>query len=227
MEKPFRNGFKGMLPITPGIIPFGAIMGSVCADANLTFFQSVGMNLLAFAGAAQLASVDLMRHHTASIVVLLTGLIINLRFVLYSAALSPVVRSSPFLVKLVAAYLLTDQNYAVMSAHQEKLKTKSETLIFYFGASLCMFLTWNFSVIAGFGFGNFVPGTWALDYAVPLSFAALVMPTLKNRKYVIVALFSATTSILLNPMPYRLGLITTALLSVGLGTFLSRRREPA
>ncbi len=212
-----------MLPVTTGVIPFGAVMGTVSSDAHLTLFQTVTMNTVVFAGASQLAAVDLMTKNAASIVVVMTGLIINLRFILYSAALSPVVQKSSFLVKVVSAYLITDQNYAVMSAHEKKLSSTTEAIVFYFGASTSMLLAWHLSVVAGFIFGNFAPATWALDYAVPLSFAALVIPTLKNFKYVAVAGFSSVGSVLLNSLPYRSGLIITALSAIALAGFLSRR----
>jgi predicted branched-subunit amino acid permease len=220
----FSKGFKAMLPITTGVIPFGAVMGTVSADAGLTFSQTMIMNVIVFAGASQLAAVDLMLQNAASAVVIVTGLIINLRFILYSAALSPVVQKSNFLVKVVAAYCITDQNYAVMSANEKKFTSNAEALEFYLGASLCMVLAWDLAVVGGFVFGNFAPQTWALEFAVPLSFIALVMPTMKKgRVYLAVAIFSSIVSVLLHHVPYKLGLIITSLLAIAFGIFLSRK----
>lgn len=199
-------------------------MGSICADAQLSYIQTISMNILVFAGASQLAAVELMQKSTSVFVVLVTGLIINLRFILYSAAYSPIVQTSSFLVKIVSSYFLTDQSYAVMSANEEKLKTNGETIIFYFGAAACMALVWQGSVIAGYVFGNFAPKSWALDYAIPLSFITLLVPSLKNRKYVLVAIFSAVCSILLKPMPFNLGLVTTAFLAIAYAVFLSHKK---
>jgi predicted branched-subunit amino acid permease len=220
----FNQGFRAMLPITTGIIPFGAVMGTVCADAKLSLFQTVGMNVLVFAGAAQLAAIDLLKDNAEGIVIVTTGLIINLRFLLYSAAMSPVVQKSGFFVKLFTSYLLTDQTYAVMSANEKKFGSNDEALIFYFGSCLCMTIAWHLSVVAGFAFGNFAPTSLALDYAVPLSFIALVIPTLKNKTYVWVALFSSVVSLLLSPLPYKLGLIATTVLAIGLGAILTRKK---
>ena len=212
-----------MLPITTGAIPFGAVVGTVYAEAQFSFFQSFGSTLFIYAGAAQLAAVELMNQNAASVVVVCTGLIINLRFLLYSAAISPVVQNSSALTKLACAYGLTDQSYAVISANQDKLKTNSDTIEFYFGASVCMMLAWYLSFIGGYVFGNFAPTTWALEYAVPLSFVALVIPTLKNRIYVAVAVFSSVVSLLLNDLPYKTGLIATALMAIAFGALLSKK----
>ncbi len=223
-ENFFLSGVRGMLPITTGVIPFGAVMGTVFSQAKLSFFQTMAMNTLVYAGAAQLAAVDLMTKNAAMIVVVITGLVINLRFLLYSAALSPVVQRSSFLTKLFCAYSLTDQAYAVMSSREDQLKTASDAVKFYLGASICMVFTWHSSVIAGYIFGNFAPASWSLDFAVPLSFVALVMPTLKNKKYVIIAGFTSVLSLLLHPLPYKLGLIATATCGVLLAVLLTRKK---
>lgn len=217
------SGFKAMLPVTTGVFPFGAVMGTVAADAQLSFIQSFLMNFFVFAGASQLAAVDLMTKNAAILVVLLTGLIINLRFILYSAAMSPLVQKSSWLVKLSSSYFLTDQSYAVMSAHQSRFKNDQEAVLFYFGSCLCMTLAWHLSVGLGFLFGNIAPAGLALDYAVPLSFVALVIPTLKNRKYIYVAVFSSVVSVLLYELPLKTGLIATALLSLVLVTWLTKK----
>lgn len=220
----YRRGFKKMLPIVPGIIPFGAVMGTVSADAHLSFFQTVTMNLMVFAGAAQLAAVDLMTQQAAVVVVVVTGLIINLRFLLYSAALSPIVQKESFLKKFMSAFCLTDQSYAVMTAEQDRFQTNQEAIEFYLGSCLCMVIVWQSSVIAGYIFGNFAPKSLSLEYAIPLSFVALLIPTLKNSKYVLVAVFSAAASLLLYQLPFKTGMIATALLGISLAWFLTRKK---
>lgn len=220
----FFAGFRGMAPILTGVIPFGAVMGTVFFNAKLSLAQSLGMDFVVYAGAAQLAAVDLMSKHAGYLVVVITGLIINLRFLLYSAALSPVLQRSSFLVKIFSAYSLTDQAYALMSANEHKLKNAEEATQFYLGATVSMILTWHSSVIAGYIFGNFAPPSLSLDFAVPLSFAALVIPTIKNKTYLFVAIFSSLASLLLHSLPYKMGLMVTALLSIALATFLTRKK---
>ncbi len=220
-RKLFLSGFRAMLPVTTGVIPFGAVMGAVCADAHLSIWQTVGMNVVVFAGASQLAAVDLMQNHAASLVVVVTGLIINVRFLLYSAAMTPVVQRSTVATKLFCAYTLTDQGYAVMSSNESKFKNNSEAVRFYLGSTACMLISWHCSVLAGYVFGNFAPASWSLDFAVPLSFIALVIPTLKNRIYVAVAMFSSLVSLLLFDLPFKLGLVVTAILSIGVAVGLS------
>ncbi len=218
-------GFRAVLPIISGIIPFGAVMGSSFSEARLSFFEAMLMNTTVYAGAAQLATVDLMKLDAAVFVVVTTGLIINLRFLLYSAAMAPYVHDSSPLVKFLCAFTLTDQSYATMSANQDKFETNTEAVNFYLGTAFCMILVWDLAVIAGFVFGNFAPSSWSLDYAVPLSFVALLIPTLKNKTYVAVALFSSIFSLILHELPLRTGLMTTALLAMALSWFIVTRKK--
>jgi len=214
-----------MLPITAGIIPFGLVMGTVASNAGLTLVQTMSMNILVFAGASQLAAVDLMSKGLPVFVVIATGLIINLRFFLYSAALSVEFQKESLKTKLISSYLLTDQSYSVTVANDEVLQNSKDKVQFYFGAAALMTLAWQTAVFLGFVFGNIAPSEWSLDYAVPLSFVALVLPTLKNSSYFYVGASSASLSLLLKDMPYNLGLLTSALMSVVLAIYLLDNSE--
>lgn len=221
----FKMGFRSILPIISGIIPFGAVMGSAFAEAKLTFWQSMLMNTAVYAGAAQLATVDLMKVNAAMFVVVATGLIINLRFLLYSAAMSPYLKDSGFIVKFLTAFTLTDQSYAAMSANHDKINTNAEATQFYLGTALCMILTWHGSVIAGYAFGNFAPQALNLDYAIPLSFVALLMPTLKTNGHRAVALFSSVISLLFYGLPLKTGMMVTALISIALAWMIIQKKN--
>ena len=88
-----------------------------------------------------------------------------------------------------------------------------------------MMIVWHTSVVGGFIFGNFAPAWLNLDFAVPLSFVALLIPTLKTKTHQAVALFSSLISILLYSLPLRSGLMVTALLSIGLAWVVINKRS--
>lgn len=202
-------------------------MGSAFAEAKLAFWQAILMDTVVYAGAAQLATVDLMKMNAAALVVIGTGLIINLRFLLYSAAMSPYLQNETPLIKFFCAFTLTDQGYAAMTANQDKFNTNTEATHFYLGTAVCMLLTWHASVIAGFIFGNFAPAALSLDYAIPLSFVALLIPTLKTRNHQFVAVFSSIVSLLFNSFPLKTGLMITALLSIALAWMIIQKKSKA
>lgn len=221
----FIRGNKAMLPIITGVIPFGIVVGTVCANAGLSMLQTMTMNIIVFAGASQLASVDLMLKNAPSFIIILTGMIINLRFLLYSAALSETFKDQHIIKKIFASYTLTDQTYASLIANEDKSATIVEKVSFYFGAAIVMAFTWHISVVSGFIFGNFAPSSLSLDFAVPLSFVALVIPTLRNRNYYYVAIVSSITSVLLKDLSLNLGLLISALIGIALAAILTQQKK--
>ncbi len=219
------KGFVAMLPITTGVIPFGLVMGTVASHAQLSAHQTIGMNLLVFAGTSQLAVVELMLQKASSSIIIATGLIINLRFMLYSAAFAPYAQRSHWLTKIFCSYTLTDQTFTALKANLDLFKGDREVIEFYIGSAICMLTAWQGSVILGFVFGNILPTELSLDFAIPLSFVALVMPTFKNYKYVLVAIIASILSLLFKSMPYNIGLLSAALLSLGFATLLTRKTK--
>ncbi len=208
-----------------GVIPFGIVVGAASHEAGLSFWQSAWMNILVFAGASQLATLDLLTQKIPLGIVVVTGLIINLRFLLYSAAFSPFVRGANWTKKAISAYMLTDQSYAVMTSNESLFRTNREALNFYFGSCFCMASAWHASVLAGYFFGNISPREWSLDYAVPLSFIVLVIPTLKSWRHKVVALSSALFGVAFRSFPMNIGLLVATICSMLIALLFIRLRD--
>uniref|UniRef100_UPI00374423E2 AzlC family ABC transporter permease n=1 Tax=Salinigranum salinum TaxID=1364937 RepID=UPI00374423E2 len=111
-----REGIRAALPLTVGLIPFGLVAGVAAVDAGLSPVAAVGMSVVVFAGAAQLAVVDLLRTDANLVVVVLTGVVVNLRILMYSASIAPYFQRYGSRWKAVLAYFLTDQAYALSIA---------------------------------------------------------------------------------------------------------------
>ncbi len=218
----YSLGAKKLFPIIPGIIPFGLVMGAVGASTGATMMQAMGMNLLVFAGAAQLATLDLLVSGSTLTVIVMTGVFINLRFMMYSAALSSEVQSLKWYHKLLVAFFITDQSYAVASLEFANIEIKSDKLKFYMGASLLMFVVWHLSTLAGFIFGNFAPEQLSLDFVVPLAFMTLVVPAIKNYKMLIVAILAMVLGLAFKNVPYKLGLIFASFIAIAVGLLLDK-----
>lgn len=219
----FLLGAKRLMPIAAGVIPFGLIMGTVASEAGLSLFETVALNTFVYAGASQLAAIELMNQNTPLFVVVLTGLVINLRFLMYSTAMAPLVVGVSPLKKIGLAYVITDQSYAVSLEAFERYSRPQDKLIFYLGASSLMTFVWQVSTIVGAIFGNIAPDSLSLDFAVPLAFASIIIPGLKSKPLVLVALVSSVASILFYKIPFNLGLIMSASLALFVGYWLNQR----
>jgi predicted branched-subunit amino acid permease len=85
------------------------------------------MSVVVFAGAAQLAVIDLLRTDTPLVVVILTGVVVNLRMLMYSASLAPYFQQYRARWKALLAYFLTDQAYAVAVARYSEASVDTDT----------------------------------------------------------------------------------------------------
>lgn len=223
LSKDFLAGAKAIAPVLLGVVPFAMISGASAVAVGLPQSDSMFMSLIVFAGASQLAAVKLMGEHAPVTVIVLTGLLINLRFVMYSASIAPHLRRVSPLTRLAMICSLSDQAYAVSLARFQE-NAPQDKAMFYFGAAGVMWLVWQVSSLAGILLGAGIPPSWELDFAIPLTFSALVVPVLKDRLSAVVALLAGVTAVAANGFPYNLGLPLAAMAGIGVGVLLERRR---
>ncbi len=95
---------------------------------------------------------------------------------------------------------------------------------FLFGAGLSLWSTWQVSTAIGIFLGTSIPESWSLDFALPLTFIAMVVPALKNRPMVAAALSAGAMALLAYSLPFKLGLILAALTGIAIGTVLESRQ---
>lgn len=225
----FWAGARTAAPLLLGMIPFGLVAGIAAVEAGLTAFQGQALSIIVYAGAAQLAALQLIEHGAAPLVVAATALIINLRFVMYSASLAPHLQYLSARQKLPLAYVLTDQAYAVAVTRFDRGLPPAARRPYYLGAALAVWITWQGATAAGLLVGAGVPEAWDLGFAVPLTFMALLVPTLKDRPAVAAAAVGGLVAAAAFALPFNLGLIVAALCGVGAGllaeAFVPKRQK--
>lgn len=218
----FIEGFRDLSPIFLGAAPFGLIAGISMTAAGMTPFETASMTVIVVAGAAQLAAADLIGQNAPLFVVVLTALVINLRFTMYSASLAPHLKDLPLRWKLFCAYGLTDQAYAVAITRYTREPQMQNKHWYYLGAAFALWACWIVTVMIGVAVGVGIPPEWELDFAVPLTFLALLLPHLVTRPALGASLVAATVAILCKGLPYNLGLFLGAGCGVTVGALLGR-----
>ena len=222
--KNFWAGVRSELPLLVGVFPFGMIYGALALSSGLPPTAAQMMSSIVFAGSAQFITAQLVHDAVPGFVILLTIAVVNLRHALYSASLAPFVASLPTRWKVVLSYLLTDEAYAPTVLHYEKEGITPYGHWFCLGAGLCLWCNWQISTALGIFLGAAIPESWSLDFALPLTFIAMVVPVLKNRPMIAAALAAGVTALLAYSLPYRLGLILAALVGIAVGTFLEAQK---
>lgn len=222
-RREFLSGVRAELPILVGVVPFGLIFGALAVSAGLPPLLAQGMSSVIFAGSAQFIGAGLMADGAPALVLLATTLFVNLRHLLYSASLAPHVGHLPLRWRMLLAYLLTDEAYAVTILHYtESDSPPAARHWFFLGAGLTLWLGWQISTAAGVLLGAAVPPSWSLDFALPLTFIGMIVPTLRDRPHVGAALAGGVVAVLAAAWPYKLGLMAAALIGIAVGVALER-----
>ena len=200
-----------------GIIPFGLVAGVSAASVGLTNFQAVALSVLVFAGASQLAGLQLIASGAPVFVILLTTFFINLRFAMYSASLAPYLARLRVASRSALAYLMTDQAYALSVARFVREPEMPHKGLYYLGFAAPIWCVWMVATAAGVIVGAQVPEGWSLEFAIPLIFMALIFPAITDRASVAAALAASVTVVVMHALPFNLSLIVAALIGIGTG----------
>ncbi len=220
----FWSGVREEVPLLVGVFPFGMIYGALALNAGLSLAASQMMSSIVFAGSAQFITAQLVHDAAPGLVIVLTIAVVNLRHMLYSASLAPYLEKLPIRWKVRLAYLLTDEAYAPTALKFEREGASPLGHWFLLGAGLALWSTWQVSTGLGIFLGASIPQNWPLDFALPLTFIALLMPVLRNRPAVMAALSAGLVALLAYNLPFKLGLILAALTGILVGTLLEGRR---
>ncbi len=210
-----------------GIVPFGLVAGVSAASVGLPNLQAIAMSALVFAGASQLAGLQLIASGAPVFVILLTTFFINLRFMMYSASLAPFLARFSVGSRSLMAYLMTDQAYALSIRRFVAEPEMPYKRLYYLGFAAPIWAVWMLATAVGVFVGAQVPEGWSLEFAIPLIFMALIFPVLVDRASVAAALAASVTVIVAHSLPFNLALIVAALVGIGTGTLVETLQKRA
>ncbi|MDZ4135234.1 MAG: AzlC family ABC transporter permease [Paracoccaceae bacterium] len=226
-----RRGFVDCSPFIVIVIPFSTLFGVVARDAGLDILQVVAMSAIVIAGAAQFTALSLLVDNAPVFVVLLAALAVNMRMAMYSAALVPHLGKASMRVRMLMAYVMIDQTFAVSARtfEAEPHMPLDEKVAYYFGCILAVCPLWYLCTFLGALLGQQIPAALSPDFAVPVCFIALVAPMLRSLPHLVAAGVSVAAAVALAWVPWNLGLILAALLAMmaGAQTEFWQRRQMA
>lgn len=218
-----QAGAADVAPMLVGVVPFSFVTGVAAVSAGIPLLESASMNVIIFAGMSQIAASQLIAENAPLWVIVLTAWTINLRFLMYSAALGPHLRSVSLGWKALLAYMLSDQAFAVSIGRltREQVPNREWYLL---GALATLWIAWFGCATAGVYFGAQIPAWWSLDFAAPLSILCVALLAIHDRPALGAALTGAAVSVAALALPYKLGIVIGGFAGVAVGAALKRRR---
>lgn len=220
----FLLGVRALLPMHLGVAPFGVIYGVVALQSGIPPLAAVLMSSIVFAGSAQFLLAQLVGAGAPGLLSVGAVGLINLRHALYSASVAPVLVHLPQRWKLLLSYLLTDEAYAAAIPHLMAQPRPVHAHWILFGSGFALWAGWQLATLAGVLLGAQLPADLGLDFALPLTFIAIVVPMLTDRSRIVVAIVAGSAALALSALPWKLGLFAAALGGIAAGGLLDRRR---
>jgi predicted branched-subunit amino acid permease len=149
-------GFKNILPIMPSVIGFGLIFGLTGGSStDLPLIIISSMSFIIFAGSAQFVVLLAIIKGEPLLGLILAGVLINTRHLLYGANLNEVIEAKG-LKKIVISYLLTDEAFLITNLTKKRLEENPKTSKKYnlddvlIGAGFTLWFIWNLTTILGY-----------------------------------------------------------------------------
>ncbi len=228
----FWQGVRDGVPFILVVVPFALLFGVVATEAGLQVYETLTFSVLVVAGAAQFTALQLLQEGAPTIIVVISALAVNLRLAMYSAALTPHLGAASLKQRGLVAYFTIDQSYAC-SVHKFEENPHwglHQKLTYFFGTVTPVCPFWYGFTLIGALVGSAIPDGLALDFAVPVTFLALISPMLRTPAHRAAAMASVLTSLIFAFLPYSLGLLLAGVAGMITGAQVelmhTRRAEP-
>lgn len=218
------DGARAIAPLLIGVVPFGIVASVTTAAQGVGVTGVFGFSTVMYAGASQLAAIEVLGRGASPLVAIGTVAMVNLRFVMYSAALAPHLADVGLLPRLSAAYVLTDQAFAVsVTAYRDSDLGPRARLAFYLSGAVVMWLSWQAATAVGLVIGTALPDHLPLDFALPLVFMVLLIPAITDRATAAAATVGGLVAVLGAGLPSGTGLLVGAGTGIAVGVLVAAR----
>lgn len=196
-----KEGIKDGVPIALGYFSVSVAFGVSAVGAGVPWWGSSLISLTNLTSAGQKAGVDVMAVGGSVLLIVLTTLIINMRYFLMGVSMSQKVEEKmPIWQRLLVAFGITDEIYAVSMGKKHDL-----TAPYMAGLIIPPIFGWTGGTVLGSVATNFMPTVLADAMGIALygMFIAVIVPPMKeNRKVLGAVVLAILLSIMFTYLPY-------------------------
>jgi predicted branched-subunit amino acid permease len=217
-----------MVPVVLGTVPFGFVAGVAAVAAGMTAAQGIALSIFSFSGIAQLVASQLVAVHSPVVVTVAAAFVVSLRLLMYSAAIAPHLAHLDWRWRAALSFLMTDQSFVSAVQRYGAPGDPANRHWHFLGTASTLYVTWQVAVAIGVVAGARIPAEWSLDFAVVLTFIALLVPAVRTRADLAAAIVAAAIALAAAGLPYRLALVAATIGGIGVGLAIeSGRRRPS
>lgn len=212
-----REGFRLMLPMSLGLVPWAIVTGVAMRAIGLSPLESMGMNLIVYAGTAQLGTLPLIAAGAPLWLIFLTALVLNLRFVIFSAALAPAFHGKPWSRRVLSSYLLVDGIFVLCSERLLHADDERWRWGFFIAPAAWCWSLWQVGTLAGVLGAGVIPKNWSLEFMTTIALMLMLVPMVKQRAMLVAALAGGLGAVVLRGLPLKLGVIAGIAVGIAAG----------
>jgi len=200
------------LTVCSGMICFGLVLGITVETLGRDELSGIIGAAVVYGGSAQLTTVTLLSHGSALVLAVLSGVVVNLRLLLYSAAMGDRFAGQPRAFRWLAPYLLIDQTFLMAEGRRElPAEVFRRYWLWLGGFVLCV---WTSSVAAGELLAPALPSLPHLTLVCTAMFLGLLLPRLVTRPAIAAAVVGGLTAGVVSAMLPALGIVAGAVAGV-------------
>ncbi|MEM7029834.1 MAG: AzlC family ABC transporter permease [Chloroflexota bacterium] len=220
----FLAGALAVAPLLVGVAPFGIIFGALALTSGLSMPATLAMSAFVFAGSAQFIAATLVGAGATVWLIIATTFVVNLRHLLYSVTVAPHIRHLPTRWQAALAFWLTDEAFAVVMQRYNKTDQSPHKHWFFLGIEITMYIVWQLSTIIGVLLGQRIddPLSWGLDFALPVTFIGILIPTIKDKATLAAVISASIAALVAYSLPNQLGLMVASVVGIGIGVSIER-----
>jgi len=231
-----RSFVAGMRDITAALVAtgiWGFVTGIAMVSAGLSQSMAALMTLFVYAGSAQLTALPLLVAGSPLWLIFLAACVVNLRFVIFGAAVYPHFRHYRWPRRLMLGYWLSDIGFVLFMTRYGQRKRKPDQtgtrsqMWYYLGLIVPGWWVWQICSMLGIYLGDLVPRSWGLEFAAILALMAVAIPLVRQWPMVCALAVSGALAWVCQPLPLRLGLLVAVSGGILAGVFSERRIKQA
>lgn len=219
------EGARDITPMVIGVVPFGLAIGASIGSSTVGTAEGLASGPLILAGAAQLSTLRLLDSGTASLVIIISALMINARLLLYSASLAPWFSNEPLRRRLLLAVPVIDQLHFTCTPRFERGDLDPAGRRWYYtGAAAWLAGAWTASQLVAAVGGARLPEWMGLELAAPLALAGLLAKSLTGRRTVIAAAVAAVVNVAAVGLPFNSAVLVATVIALAIASIAPSER---